>query len=512
MPAIDCHGAGTVWRLAMLGVLGLVSPTLGGAASAADWQVTPSLSYQEVVTDNIYQSDTDRRGDAISQLVPALNITGDSPRGQLSLLYAPIFSAYVAEPGQDRVDQNLVGNGSVNVLDNHLGIDFNIFANQGSGSGSFGTAGASGLVPLSDRTLNYGGTIAPHLLERFGDVATLDAFYRVSTSNTSGSNGLQPQLDDLSNNLLQQDAEVILGSGNSFNELSAQLDLDHVDGSGSGANNTFQNDLDIAKFQYHLTHTYALTGFVGYQRIHYDASAGYAGYDNAGPTWSIGVKATPNDFTTFELSYGRQSGSYNFEAHVKYDLTPRTHVAADYSVSVENQLQANLNNFQSSGHGQGGYATGVPATPIGGFPFGDEESQLFAGQNALFRDKIASVSFVRQFTRSTVTVSAGNERRLPLSGPADTDTAWYGGVHYSREMTPSVTGDVGLDYSVHTYGGSAILQEQHDRLLNLSVSATYRINPTWSATTSYSLFQRNSNLNGFSTTANEFMIGIKKEF
>ncbi len=470
----------------------------------------PSLSFQEVVTDNVYQTDTDRRSDAISQLIPALNITGDSPRGQLSLSYAPIISAYLAEPGQDRVDQNLVGNGSVNVLDNHLSLDFNVFANQGSGSGSFGTAGASGLVPLDDRTLNYGGTIAPHLRERFGDVATLDAYYRVSTSNTSGSDNLQPQLDDLSNNLLQQEAEVIVGSGNSFNELSSELELDHVTGSGSGPNNKFENDLDIAKFEYHLTHTYALTGFAGYQRIHYDASPGYAGYDNAGPTWSGGVKVTPNDFTTFELSYGRQSGGYNVEAHIKYDLTPRTHIAADYTVSVENQLQANLGNFQSPVGIPG--PIGAPPAPIGVPAFGDSGSQLFGDQNALFRDKIASVSFVRQFTRSAVTVTAGNERRLPLSGPTETDNAWYGGVHYSRELTPSLNGDVGFDYSTHTYDGSALSQEQRDRLLDVSVSATYSINPTLSATASYSLFRRNSNLSGFSTTANELMIGIRKEF
>jgi uncharacterized protein (PEP-CTERM system associated) len=510
MARIDRYGAGWGWHLTIAGMFCLAGPMLSATASAADWRFTPSLSFQEVVTDNVDQSDTDKRGDALSQLIPALNVTADSPRGQLSLLYAPIFSAYVAEPGQDRVDQNLVGNGSVDFFDNHFNVDFNVFANQGSGSGSFGEVGASGLVPLSDRTLNYGGTIAPHLRERFGDVATLDAFYRVSSSNTSGSDSLQPQLDNLANNLLQQDAEVILGSGNSFNDLSAQLDLDHVDGSGSGPNNRFQNDLDVTKFEYHLTHAYALTGFVGYQRIHYDASPGYAGYDDAGPTWSAGVKATPNDFTTFELSYGRQSGSYNVEAHVRYDLTPRTHIAADYAVSVENQLQANLGSFQAPvGIGS---PIGAPPTPIGGSALGGNVSQLFGDQNGLFRDKIASVSFVRQFTRSTVTVTAGNDHRVPLSGPTENDDAWYGGAHYSREMTPSLTGDVGIDYSTHTYGGSALSQQQRDRLLNVSVTATYSINPTLSATASYSLFRRDSNLNGFSTTANELMIGIRKEF
>jgi uncharacterized protein (PEP-CTERM system associated) len=160
-----------------------------------------------------------------------LNIVGESPRGQLSFSYAPIFSAYLNESGQDRVDQNLETDGSVNIVDRLLTVNFNAFANQGSGAGSFGSPGASGLVPLSDRTLNYGGTIAPHLQERFGDVATLDAFYRVSTSNTSGSDQVQTDFASSTGSLLQQDAQVIVGSGESFGRLSSQLSLDHVAGS-----------------------------------------------------------------------------------------------------------------------------------------------------------------------------------------------------------------------------------------------------------------------------------------
>jgi uncharacterized protein (PEP-CTERM system associated) len=480
-----------------------------GSASAADWRITPSITFQETFTDNADQTNADRRADGISQLIPALSITGDSPRGQLSFLYAPIFSAYLAEPGQDRIDQNLTGDGSVNIIDRLLTVDFNAFANQGSGSGSFGSIGAGGLVPLSDRTLDYGGTIAPHLRERFGDVATLDAFYRVSTSNTSGSDGIPGQFASLSDSLLQQEEQVIVGSGNSFGRLSAQLDLDHVGGSGSGQNNDFETDTDIAKVEYHITNAYALTGYAGFQHIHYQATAGYAGYDDQGPTWSAGVRATPNDFTTLALSYGRQSGGYNLEMHVKYDLTPRTYVTADYNVSVENQLQANLGNLQFPGLN----SLGDPIGSHAGQAYGIGESQLFGEQNTLFRDKVATVSFVRQFTRSTLTVTGGSERRLPLSGGGSADNAWYGGVSYSRQLTPSLSGDAALDYSVHSYDGGGLAgQAQRDRLIDADASLTYSISPTLSANIRYSFFRRDSSLESFSATTNEITIGIRKEF
>lgn len=486
----------------------MVCAAISQGALAADWRVTPSLSFQEVVTDNVGQSEFDRRADAISQLIPGITVTGDSPRGQVLLSYAPIFSKYLAESGQDRVDQNLYGNGSLDIIDRLLSADFSVFANQGSGSGSFGSTGASGLVPLNDRTLNYGGTVAPHLRQRFGDVATFDAYYRVSTSNTTGNDQFDTRYGDVPNNLLQQEAQVIVGSGNSFGRLSSELNLEHMTGSGSGANNQFSNDLDIVKLEYHLTHKYAVTGYIGYQGIHYEPTSTTSGYDNSGLTWNAGVDITPNDFTTIQLGYGRQSGAYGLNAHIKYDLTPRTHIWADYSIAVENQLQSNLQNIQFLGRD----TLGNPIDLRNGTPFINSGNLLFGDQNTLFRDKVASISFSREFIRSSLTLTAGNERRQPLSGGTSADTAWYGNVTYSRELTPSLRGYADLGYSLHDYGGLADGSTQHDRLINADVSLSYQINPTLVATTTYSLFRRDSNVSGYSSTTNQIMIGIRKDF
>ncbi len=482
---------------------------LSAPASAADWRITPSIAFDEVVTDNVSQTENDKRADAISQLAPSLNVTGEGQRGQVSLSYNPIFSAYVAEPSQDRVDQNLIGDGSIKVFDRLLTVDFNAFVNQGSGSGSFVAPTASGgLVPLNDRTTNYGGTIAPHLQARFGQAATLDAYYRVSSSNTTGNDQFATGLGGIDNSLLQQEEQVIIGSGDSFGQLSSQLNFDHTTGTGSGINNQFENDLDIAKFQYHLTHEYSLTGYAGYQRIHYDPTLGQQGYNNAGLTWSAGFEIDPNDFTTIQVSYGRQSGGYNLEAHVKYDLTPRTHFRADYTVAVENQLQSNLQNLQFLGHD----AAGIPIDSRTGQGFNNADNELFGAQNSLFRDKIATASFTRDFTRSSVTASAVNERRQPLSGVSSPDNAWYGSVTYTRELTPYLRGNADIGYSVHSYGADAGGRQYTDKLINADVSLAYAINPTLTATAAYSVFRRNSTAQNNSGTTNQVMIGIRKEF
>jgi len=489
---------------------GLIIVAIGGngcAASAGEWLVMPSVTFQEVVTDNAGQTESDRRADAITQFIPGVNITGQGQHSQLSLSYAPIFSAYLSEPGQDRVDQNLIGSGALDFFDRLLAIDFNAFANEGSASGNYISSSANGLVPLGDRTLNYGGVIAPHLHEQFGDTATLDGYYRVSTSNTSGGDGLFPDGGGGAD-LLQHEEKIALGSGNSFGRLFSEIDLDRTTGTGSGINNDFDNDTDTIRFEYHLTHEYALTGLAGYQRIHYDPTPGAAGYDNEGLTWSAGVKATPNDFTTIALSYGRQSGSYNLEAHVRYDLTPRTHIAADYTVSVENQLQANLQNLQYVSYS----ALGNPIDTRTGLAYNSADSQLFGSQNSLFRDKIAIVSFTREFTRSAITFVAGNELRESLAGISASDNAWYARVNYSRELNPSLRGNADIGYSIHKY--NAIFQGSagNDKIINADISLNYRINEKLFANIAYSFFHGSSNIGAYSNITNQITIGIRKEF
>ena len=510
-PPISCFSPKTAWRSRQLiwaGAGGFIGIFAGGSSLAADWKITPALGIQELVTDNVNQSQFSTRADAISQVIPSVTITGDSPRGKVDFYYAPIVSIDLTDEGQDRVDQSLYGNGSVNIIDRLLTVDFTLFANQGSASGNFGSPGASGLVPLSDRTLSYGGKFAPHFQQHFSDIATLDAYYRVSSSNTSGNNQQDSPFGDVSDDQLEQEAEIIVGSGDSFGRLSGQLDLDHSFGSGTGANTKFDNDRDIVKFQYHVSHQYAVTGYVGYQRIHYDAMLDSAGYDSEGLTWNAGIDVTPNDFTAIEIGYGQQSGSYGLDVHIKYDLTPRTHISGNYTITVENQLQANLQNLQFVSHN----SVGNPIDIRNGLGYNNTDSQFFGQQNSLFRDKQATFSFTREFTRSSVTVSVGNEQRAALSGIQTSDNAWYGQITYNRDLTPSLSGYADINYSTQSSNGLLSTIKQQDNNINADISLTYQINPKLSTTATYSLIQRSSNVDGLNATTNQFIIGIRKEF
>jgi uncharacterized protein (PEP-CTERM system associated) len=490
----------------MMGVVG-TKILVAGQASAAGWIVTPSITLQELGTDNVYETQNNKKADAITQLIPGLSVTDNGPRSQILFSYAPILSGDLAQPGQDRVDQNLLSNGHIGLLEQWLSVDFNAFATQGSGSGGNITTGASDLVPLSDRVLNYGGSITPHLSRRFGDAATLDVTYQISSSNETGNNQTATN-GGFSSDLLQQDARIVVGSGNSFGRLTGQLYLDHAFGSGSGSYNQFDNDTDLLKFEYHLTHKYSLIGYVGYQRIHYDTNPIPITSDIHGLVWSIGGRITPNDFTDINVSYSRQSGAYAPEISVKYDLSPRTHIYGGYTVSIENQLQQNLAYLNNLGTG----VTGVPTDIRTGLPFNNTNNQLFGAANVLYRDKLATVSATRQFTRSSLSIVAGNEQRQPLEANQTTDTAWYGGVTYTRELTPKVRGYADVGYSDRSFSQTVLNQRENDRIYNADVSLTWQINFKLSASATFSFFKRNSNITGFSATSDQVLIGIRKVF
>lgn len=494
-------------------IISAIGASVAGTASGAQWTFTPSIGLNEIFTDNVAGSETNKRADVITQLAPQLDVSAVGSRDNLQLSYRPTISIYAATPGQDRIDQNLTGAGSIIPFENRLNVDFQVFAAQNSGNGGYFTPVASGLVPYSNRVLNYGGTLSPHYQERFGDVATFDAYYRLSSSNTSqqSSNTNINRTNGLSNNLLQQDAQVILGSGDSFGRLVTSLNLDHVDGSGSGFNNQYQEDTDIVQFEYHITHEYSVTGSAGYERTHYNRTTQSLGYNQSGLTWSIGFRAAPNDKTEFDVSYGRRQGGDNVNAHLTYDLSPRTFITASYDVTVQNQLQSALNNLPFLTFNQ----FGNPIDSRTGLPY-NQVNQAFGQQNTLFRSKNAQVSISRQFERATLTLTAYDQRREPLSGSSASDDAWGTTLSYTHELTPVLQGNADIGYNDHQPGafsfGGFGTNNQHDRFLNADAGLTFSVNETVTATVVYSFNRRISNTLNNSETTNQLMVGVRKTF
>ena len=492
-------------------IIGAIGAGVAGTATGAQWTVTPSLGLQETVTDNVNYAETNQRADAITQLTPGVTVLGQGARTDVQLSYQPVLVAYAATPGSDQLNQNLIGSGKMEIFTDRLTVATQVFANENYGSGSYYNPQATNLVPNSNRVLDYGGSISPHYTERFGSIATLDVTYSVSTSNSSQQSGgpAGGSGNPYSNNQLQQDARAVVGSGDSFGRLSASLNFDHTDGSGSGVNTGYQNDTDSLNLQYHIDNEWSVLGSAGYQRIHYDPSAQSLGYNNSGLTWDAGFRLAPNDTTALQVTYGKQQGSYNINATLNYTLLERTLINASYLVQVENQLQSAFTNLPFLTHDQFGRPidsrTGLPYNPA---------NQPFGQQNTLFRDKSAQVNITRQMIRSTISLSVYDDTREPIDGTASTDESWGMSVTYHRDLTQTLGANLDLGYNTHLYGASVLTGTGGgtDHYLNADFSMSFAINQYLNANMIYSHYRRFSTQSDNSSTVDQLTLGLTASF
>src|SRR5271157_5956666 len=56
-----------------------------GAAGGAGWTIVPSASLQEMFTDNVFQTATNRRWDLVTLVSPGISVVGDVPNAQVRL-------------------------------------------------------------------------------------------------------------------------------------------------------------------------------------------------------------------------------------------------------------------------------------------------------------------------------------------------------------------------------------------------------------------------------------------
>jgi len=503
------HGPSLTVNLRRALILGATGAAFAGHASGAGdgWKLTPSIGLEQVYNSNQNGPQSNNEPDVVSQFTPGLHITGDTPHATVDFNYSPTFNHFEMGTSQDRVDQSQSAQIVITPVANHLMIDLDTYAVQMGGRAN-STSGLNGtLTTTDDRLLYYVGTLAPHFTERFGDVASVDAYYRLKSTNTSDESSRTAGGPSRSEDSLQNEAEAIIGSGESFGRLSAQLNFSHNSGLGSGENTQTTNDSDYLSLEYHINRTYSLTGSLGYQRIHYDATLEAAPYTNEGMTWNAGARFTPNPSDSVEISYGLQQGAYVPTLKMTYALGPRTLVTASYVTKVQTQLQAISDSLQFLTFDP----SGRPIDSRTGLPFVGVNS-IFGSQNALFRDKPLLLSVNHQFVRSAITATFTYETRSAVTGLPAKDTAIGGAISYTRELTPVLNCNVDFEFTDHKSTGAVGFGAEHAKVINTSVLLEYRLSDTATAKLAGTYLRRSSSIPANNSTTTQVSVGVKKEF
>jgi uncharacterized protein (PEP-CTERM system associated) len=481
--------------------------TAGVASADPGLTITPSIGFTQSYTDN--RTGTQKsQPDLVTSISPGLSINGETAKTRINLVYLPVFNHFDLGRSSDRVDQNLntVGRITPSGDDQEFVIDFTASANEAGATGN--SSNQQGIIiPAANQILYYLGTVTPHLTRHYRDIATLDLTYSVSSTNTSvvGSPTLASQ-GISSTNSLGQDAELAIGSADSFGRLGLRADFRHSISSGNGPNTESTTDVDVLGISYHVNRVYSLTASVGYQSINYPPSGDALPYKSEGLTWSVGLSITPNALSAISLGYGKQQGAYNPSVQAGYQLGPLTTITASYLVTVQNQLSAALQNSRFLTFDQFGNSidsrTGLPFSSV---------NQSFGSQNILFRDKPAVISISHQLVRSAVSLSALYEVRTSLSGPSMSSEVFGATINYTREMTPLLQGNVRLGYTYSTSRGFGSLTI-HNESISVSAALFYQLSDSTTINVIENYFNNTSGLAANGSKTQQLTIGLRKSF
>lgn len=259
----------------------------------ADWRIQPSVTLTERYTDNAVLQSDNRQEQFITELTPAIAVTGRSSRytvvGTAQARYFAYSGAQPPNTLDNLVEYGLAGQGTV--IDDLLFVEAS--ATQAPRSiSAFGPQADSTPYLGANRTQLRTWRVSPFLQQRFGNMAHMVLRYARDSVDTGDFDPFGKSVSD--------SVTASLNSGTAFQSLGWGLtylrqDLDS-DIAGDTSTQTAQ-----ANLRYALTRRFALTATVGYDRYDYDALGG----DTAGNNWSAGFDWTPSQRTRLSAAMGR---------------------------------------------------------------------------------------------------------------------------------------------------------------------------------------------------------------
>jgi uncharacterized protein (PEP-CTERM system associated) len=273
----------------LLGGAGLT--TLSLTSAAADWIIAPAVTLEQNYTDNAFLTQDDTENESITVLRPSISIYREGARASVDLNYAPEYRRYWEETEDDELIHFLRGDGSVELLEQHLFLDGWVTADL-TNITSTARTGIGGLTGRDDSTEVYTGGMSPYFKSRLGKVALFEARYTLDTVNYA---------EDEQDDNVGQRADLILGSGTAFSnqvwEVSAmhsQVDYDDLD-----------EDNEVSQFRAELAQQlgrqWALAFTAGYEEYKLALNE-----DEDGSLWSVGVIYTPNPRTRLAIGGGER--------------------------------------------------------------------------------------------------------------------------------------------------------------------------------------------------------------
>ena len=484
-----------------------------GATVGPGWTFTPSLTLQEALNDNVFQTQSNRSWDLISYLTPGIIVTGNTQDVQLRLIWQPTLEYYARNTSLNQLAQNLNAIGDATLWQDHLYLDVRATAGVASASGSvpglgFGntTTGAQGAgsagLNKQNSTQYTSFSVSPYFLQQFDTYGTLKLGYSLSHTTTSNTGGFVPLPTSSTGPSATQTTNEEFAqftSGTFLERATDTVAIDATQYQGTGAGTSGYNETATNTVNYVVNREIAVFGSFGYENINYGGTNAYL---TSGPTWQIGTTLTPNPKSSLTMSYGRQQGEDSLTVNGYYQATARTTVNVSYSQQLGTELQALQSQLASGNLNNPGInpRTGQPFTNgnnLLGIPTGLYRSEtMTAGTNTVLnRDNF---SFNVQYAKYTAAGAGATGSTNGYTGTAN----WN---HAIRDyLTLNVSAAAGQRWFTDPGGANTFAA--------VTASLQYTVSATVTAALSYAFYDLSSTQQGQSYYQDILLISLTKQF
>ena len=477
---------------------------------------TPSLGGQQLYTDNLQQSGRGQRSEFITTISPGLLATVDTTRLKGVLDYNPSVQIYASD-GQTRVLQRLNGQLLVTLLPQLFFVDLRGSANVQSAGGGFAPQ-TSPVVTRNNQVQTTVFQISPYLLQRFGDLATVQAGYAFQsvTQNAGGTGGavLTPggQRLFVNQSFIANELFGVARTGRDFGRLTLEGRVVSTDYDGNGVLRGAYRRSASVEARYSLTRWLAVLGDGGYTSQRY---AGNPPFRLDEPTWGAGFRVSLGQESFVTLRYLRRDGFEAPQADASIMLGGRTRLFASYNERLATGAQRAADFLSSTNVDALGNLTDV----LTGGPVLQPFADSFLGtQINLQRTRRAVVTISQSWPRDTINLSLSSERRrtvgldptIPLQGLAQSQnqSGQFISIAWTHDLSPVMSATGSLQY-----GRLERLGSPKSSVYSASATLLRQLNPRLNSFLQYGHTRRSDvSLTGGNGVQNLVVLGVRQSF
>lgn len=447
-----------------LGLVIMLSPSLG---FAAQWRLTPSIELVETYTDNVtLSSDANSESDWISQINPALSLTGKGRELELAFDYRMQNLLYLGDSDRNNTNHQLNAGLQATLAPDWLFLDASSTLSQQVLSPDDNVSlGNIGVVGGREDVLTT--RISPYIQTRVTQWTVADLRYSQDTVSYSGETAEDSTSEQVS---------VSLQSAKPFGSWTwgvryTEQNIDYSEPSVAQNREDEKRRNTVLDLGYQLSPKVRLTGQTGYEDNEYQLNADAETPE--GEYWSLGTVWTPSSQTAITASGGRRFFGRTWA--LDWSHQARRHgwqLAYNEDLSSRREVQLEQFTFRLVN------PDGTPVIdPITSSPV-IFQADLPVATDEVFIERRASFRWTMRHRKSTTTFQANRSRREFQESDVTEivvgiDLSWNLQVSRSGEFTANL----GRQNTEREIGDDryTIAGVSYERQLGKSVSSTFEM-------------------------------------